>query len=485
MFIQLFRLFLTFLLVLCIRGVSTAQAEIVIKCLSPTTQEVLDPPNVARGTVQYQYRCLPSDVSIAVDNQTSQMSLKAFLHLNWPVADASGRPDYEKYIGQPGYYDNSPVWEAWTTTTEIFDGGGKPPTPWGQTDQRLPASCAGLDVSAEKLKYSHRDSVPASLPPRYLEEAKDPQGHYVIDQDGEPLRYEVAVNEIAFNYIVGNTLYSAAGREKWTPPNKGQAGGKNGISLPPGIFHGAIPGTDLTGPVRGAIVAKAAWKVLTDKDDPQQFHKAWAYVRPLNKQGGLEDTCEFKAVGLIAMHITYKSKNLDNDWGWATFEHTCAAPHPNELQRQSTLQGAGNLASGSERCPNGWLFYNPTCQDDCLPVNQPPGPLPGTKPSQIVADWEPLYYCDLCKTFNAHANDIIKESVWANYQFVGTQWLDPSNDDKPSPAYLSSAILEAYLKPHTSCIACHDSAGFNGVKGTADSMFMFSSPPPKTKPKEK
>lgn len=459
-------------------------AQDTINCTSPTSQEQIASPVVDEHGILKNYRCFPTDVSIAVDTQTSQMSLKAFLHLNWPVSDNSGRPDYTKFIGQQGEYDNSAVWETWPTKTAIFRGETTLPSKWGDFEDVLPESCRSLDIAAEKALYPHRETVPAVLPPRFLTRTKDPQGHYVIDQSGEPLRFEVAMNRIAYDYIVKNNLFSDKGRQKWKASHQSQDGAgtdpKSLVSFPFGEFNGKIPGSDLSGAVRGAIVTKAAWKILADVDDPDLFHKAWAYVQPINAQGVLQDSCHLKAVGLVAMHIIYKTKNLDNDWGWATFEHTCAAPHENELQRLSTAQGSGGVATASEKCPNGWLFYQPDCSD-CLPVNQPPGSGPGTKPSQILADWEPLYYCETCNTFDDHASEILKDSVWAKYQFVGTQWRDVSDNGAPSPTHLSSSILEAYLKPNTSCIGCHQGAGFDGVKGAADSVFMFFSASSKPK----
>ena len=107
-------------------------------------------------------------------------------------------------------------------------------------------------------------------------------GKVLTDKNGNPVMYEVRLNEDTFNYVLGRNLFTQAGQLqllKGGPP----------VSFP-----------------TPAMEIKASWRFLGSGDDPTH------YLTAAVNFGGAQ-----RIVGLNGLHIS--SKALPQ-WIWCTFE---------------------------------------------------------------------------------------------------------------------------------------------------------------------
>jgi hypothetical protein len=123
----------------------------------------------------------------------------------------------------------------------------------------------------------------------------------LVDQMGQPVYYEMLLNQDEYSYIVRNGLYAANTQLPFAQ--------QHGIKLPTGITA--------DGPT-GAIEIKAAWKVMSAAElaeQPPRFH-----TRPAVIHDGTEVT-----VGLVGLHI-YQRLGGFHQGVWATFSHVDNSP---------------------------------------------------------------------------------------------------------------------------------------------------------------
>jgi hypothetical protein len=324
----------------------------------------------------------------------------------------------------------------------------------------------------------------------------NPEGEALNDASGEPVRYEVAVNRQAYDYIVQHQLWNPQALEKYLRENKR-------IRFPRGNW-GTRDSVGVQRQVRGAIIAKMAWKVLDPKrDDFASFHKSWAYITPVFKDGALSHSCEIKPVGLIGLHLAFKLASVDEEGAWATYEHQRVAPLWSEVGRSDAgYGGEGNLGT-SESTP--WLFYSANAPGRAT-LNQPTGGgAKGTPearvPSRIVRNHPPGYYfppvsekllgqnpqpdCSRDTMEFACLNQNLASgfngSVMSHYLLVGTQWpvvvarTQSESATKPvqMPEVLANATLESFNQPTSSCIGCHEKARLKDSGASLDFAFFF------------
>jgi hypothetical protein len=270
----------------------------------------------------------------------------------------------------------------------------------------------------------------------------------LIDQHGKYARYQLLLNKPMFEYVVANKLYSKAQQQHFASP----------IVFPAGSVTGGTTGTV------GAIVVKAAWKVLDPKDpndNPALFHSVVALVYT-PAAPGVKASCKPARLGLVGLHIVHKTKS-DHQWIWSTFEHVRNAP-PAPPLRTAPLASHYN-------------FYNPACPVAKCPLNaQPPQPwnpsvqpVPGGFHSQIVraTKYEPEAVASAAN-WNAQFHAALAGTVWANYQLITTQWPTTPDDPvhpqgQPFPLYAANTTMETYVQGNvplasSSCMACHGNA---------------------------
>ena len=411
--------------------------------------------------------CFLGDVNASTFVQLDSLSAQAFSALNWPVKlDENGKP----IVGMPDYHaelkgDWTSVWETWKSTNGIFRHG--PPLPWDETDYPLPDSCRELNLETERAKITYADQVPNDMQPRLLDEYLNPDGDALLDSNGVPVRYDVMFNKQAYDYTVENRLWDPRALEKYLEKN-----GK--LAMPEGKWSPTA---------RGAIVLKASWKILDNADKPGRFHKAWAYITPVIEDGKKSHDCALKPVGLVGLHIIYKTGLLPK-WAWATFEHIDVAP----LWKDIGPTANGHYENG-DAVPE-WLFYTPN-KKGAARLNKPPKNALANVPSRIVEFYPPGYYfppvagvdkADCLsygqdfRCFNERLKDGFSQSVMKNYHLKGTQWESSSTSDFIEPGILANTTMETFQQATSSCMGCHAYAGPEDLteKGVFDYLFSFN-----------
>tara|TARA_B100000700_G_C15011671_1_gene841274 strand:+ start:556 stop:1851 length:1296 start_codon:yes stop_codon:yes gene_type:complete len=375
---------------------------------------------------------LPKDISVtepvtlqSLQHDFDVFSWQSFIALNWP-ANADGLPDTSKTIGQQG---NAVVWQHYKESRDIFLANGAKPPGWKEHN---PPSTQ-CDAPNNALVLSQVGKTP-----NVLDESGEPfQTGPLIDQNGQYTRFEILTNKMMFDYIVDNELYNQQGQHKF----KGDAD---------------FPSTDNSKDKDGAIMIKAAWKVMGPGDDHSRFYTVDAYVynNPDENQG-VQAACQLQRVGLVGFHIATKVEG-NPQWIWSTFEHINNAP-----------------TQGQPATKQSYNYYRPNC-DDCTAVNTPPPrpwdpSTPHTQPSQV----ERVIAIDeatnkLNQKYHAQLKHAFAESVWVNYELVSTQWptdaqskTDPTG--VPAPSFLANTTLETYIQGEvkqtsSSCIGCHNNA---------------------------
>ncbi|HYO12723.1 MAG TPA: hypothetical protein VE685_05980 [Thermoanaerobaculia bacterium] len=443
---------------------STGASPPAPACGTPPTSITLSPMvpcdvNATSGTLQ------------GLQNDFDVYSWNSFIALNWPVS-ASGAVEPGVKIGQNG--DNPTVWETWSESSDIFLAGGAPPPPFGQHTPP-PAACQNL--------YTPGMRVVTQIGKTLLEEDVQPfKTGPLVDQNGQYTRFEITVNENMFDTIVGYQLYNQQGQQAY-------ASAGNSVQF--------LCGSNPTSQV-GAIMAKAAWKVLGKGDNPGRFHKVQALVYTPDAKD-LKDRCVLQTLGMVGLHIAHKTTSAPQ-WIWSSFEQVDNAPD------QGQVEPAGSHFN----------YYNAGCKG--CPVNEPPprpwnASIPGQPATQVerVIPIAPST-AQLNQTAAALLRSVNPASVWQYYELISTQWptqpaaastfcpppggppvkkspaLLNETDGNPAPQFLANATLETYIQgsvPNvsSSCIRCHhaatattgDTADFTYLLERAESVIA---PPP-------
>jgi hypothetical protein len=380
-------------------------------------------------------------------------SWQTFVALNWP-AKADGTPNQDVQIGQDGALVRS-VWETWKESIEVFKNDGSAPDPWNSS-RDVPPECASLRGPDGTKVLSNIGKKPDVLFSSTQPFLTGP----LIDQNGAFARFEISLNQSMFDYIVNNKLYNKEGQAQFAKENK-----RVGFAC-----TGSADGDS------GAIMVKAAWKVLGKGDDVSQFYTRKALVwTPATESPKAPASCKVADVGMIGLHIATKVENTPQ-WVWSTFEHRSNLPDANSLPTKQP-----------------YSFYNQNCEN-CTPVNQPP-PRPWNpngvgQPTQITRV-TPIDAptTALNKSWQAALASVNANSPWQYYDLVGTQWPTLTSTDcnkasatspagNPAPQFLANTTLESYTQGNTpntssSCIECHKNAAATTGK-FSDFTYMLS-----------
>ena len=389
---------------------------------------------------------IPGDVNVTatkVSIDTFQpdfdvYSWNIFIALNWPPGP-NGNGDPSKKIGQDG--DNDTVWEHYRDVGDIFLPAGAKPTWNGPVT--IPDVCKSL--------YKKRNLEVVTqigknlLTPTVVSASSQPfNTGPLIDQKGVFTRYQILVNKTMFDYIMANSLYSKVGQKAFTPPVN--------------FTSGSIDSSGKT-LVEGAIMVKAAWKIIDSSEKPR-FHSEDVLVySPPSQNPNYPAKCTMKTVGLVGLHVGHKTQSAPQ-WLWSTFEHVDNVPTDDEVK--------------SGKLKPKYNYYNPKCED-CKVNEVPPRPWDPTKisafHSQIVRMNQFNYpiYAQSAAARNADAQKLLlsvnAKSVWANYQLISTMWpTDPKQPfGAPAPTFLANTTLETYIQGTTpnvssNCIECHNNA---------------------------
>ena len=394
----------------------------VTNCNTTKPDAAIDPSLLTSGLPCTVTAIAPFDLN-NLQHAFDFNSWLSFLALNSPASGGS--------IGA----DAPTIWENWAEVEDVFLPNGQAPRPWGSPPIR-PAICPkGTTMPILRMVGKSTNVLSTVIQPFNTGP--------LIDQGGQYVHYEIVMNKPMFEYIVQNHLYSQAGQNKFAGPTEFPEG-----SIEQGTTNGTI----------GAIVIKAAWKVLDPKAQTSGFHTARVLVYiPPQDNPKIREKCYVATVGLVGLHIVHRTQ-VEPQWVWGTFEHVDNDPTQAEVS-----------AGQAHRQYN---FFNPGCKN-CVVNHQPPRPwnpnivpFPGGYHSQIVRLTD---MTDEVKKLNTAFQGILgNNSPWKNYMLISTQWptdgtskTDPNG--VPAPTFLGNTTMETYIQgtvpqSSSSCMACHGNA---------------------------
>lgn len=374
--------------------------------------------------------------AIGFDPFVNDFAWNTFIALNWPASSRfRGVPDRSNIIGGTaqrggegggaGKPNGPTVWETFKDTNDIFLNPPSPPGPFNASEL-IPPACQGL--AQANPQAARRTLVTTSKVSDVLRDVRQAFTHApLIDLNGEPVWYEVKVNETYFDFVVNNGYYDSRKQPK------------TGLDFPAGA-------NDAKG--IGAIRVKAAWKVLGDAksrfpDDPKRFYAVDALVFD-----GSTGKCSKRQMGLVGLHIVQKTDTFPR-YVWSTFEHVDNAPTQAEISNGSAAK-------------KRWNFYNGA--SNAVP-NQPPKDGQWSTPVQVVRvvpiDGNPAA---ANAAFRPVFAALRADNVWQHYQLVAAQWGGQEMSAPPAqPKFLANTTMETYLQqpvedaksPH-GCINCHN-----------------------------
>lgn len=389
-----------------------------------------------------------------------------FIAMNWPAMDG-GLPDTTVCFGEK---DAVTVWEYWVPESKIFREEGQLPQPWASLSDSmiLPHHLKNINLFRFQAKDPGYDTLNAEDAP-------------VVDQDSNFTLYQISYNKVAYDYVVKSKLYNKKGQQEfvqnWPNYTAGLAQITNGDTIniekqyqrayfPVGnvkdsvIHNGDNTFSFTTHPV--SIITKSAWKQLHPQEDHNKFH-----VRQTTNEKG-----ETVHLGLVGLHFIQKVAE-STQWVWSTFEHVDNAP---EMDKEGNLileQGKDyiyfNEADTNKRF---WNISNP--------INYHTNQFE-RYPTQVVREVDLEYSTEsINKRYHAILKSVNPNSVWLNYELIGTQWpFDPelfTLGDEYQPGILANSVMETYKQKSSTCMGCHKNARFTPHEDSTSyfSDFVFS-----------
>lgn len=419
---------------------------------------------------------------------------RAFIALNWPaLTDPAhrGEPDRSKTLGDSG----PRVWETFKARWEVFahDQAGRAIMPSGWDSYAGPNPCGPAVDNQTKTLSSPRTFADFNQASFALGKFANP----LVAQNRTYTRYEVRFNREEFDSILDHGWYL---RRRLPTAHR------------PGRFN------------IGSIEIKAAWRILDANDTPatrKRFYvvpDAWVLDVAKSLQAG-SAVCSRHDVALVGLHIVIKT-TYRPQWIWSSFEHIDNVPP---------------IGSGESREPDArdaaapYSYNDPSKGETNL---DPPFGSPGTEsvsgshppqvepqPMQVVR--QHLIHPGIMAINRAYwALPAIRDTVFANYMLVMTQWPtapqpnSPENDGAFFPGArtqpntvvdfyqlpgatlpdtnVANTTMETYQQDSSSCMACHhavantqghDFVAFMAFDANADGHVEKSRRPAATHPR--
>lgn len=243
---------------------------------------------------------LPEDVIIRAhtdyytNDDFDYFSWQTFVALNWP-ATSLGTASEQVIGSDPSAFR---VWEYFTDSTAPFN-----------------TNLQNENFTDLILNFTSDDSLQA----RSLAPLVDLYGNYSL--------YNAAINDVMVNYLEVNNLTTVEGLTTFGTTS-------NALFFP----------TD-------SMVLKLSWRIFpndADQDLLDRYYVRNAEVVVADDDSYTRDefTISNLKVGLIGMHITYKTPNFDT-WIWSTFEHVDLTQGNDIFVAQGEI---GNISNN--RAPN-------------------------------------------------------------------------------------------------------------------------------------
>ncbi|MDG1332336.1 MAG: cytochrome P460 family protein [Crocinitomicaceae bacterium] len=291
----------------------------------------------------------------------------------------------------------------------------KKPTGWGEASPSAIPACANAKGATKILRTTSKVSP-------VVNETDQAVGGVLLDKNSNLVHYEVYMNKPMFQYVLENEFYNALKQA----------------------------GSDINFP-EGSMELKASWRILDrkNKKEAKRYHTAEALVYipeagKLAKDTNIPDdvrkkidTCSVHLVGLVGLHIVYKTPSNPN-FVWMTFEHN------DNLETEQTKK-EGITPS----------FFDKSKITDETHLNCRQWDCPDQEMTQVtrqnpIPDW--------VKNANKKYQKKLKKkkSIWANYELIGVQWAtDSKREGEQSLPNLANSTMETFNQTASSCIGCH------------------------------
>ncbi|RXJ72230.1 hypothetical protein CS022_16910 [Veronia nyctiphanis] len=398
-------------------------------------------------------------------------ALKQFYALNWPVKDLESQsPNIDI---KPAQFDIL-IWQTWRNKDDLNS----------ITRPKLTKvdinNAAFLANSLSPMTTSVFNSHIEFLHDIYVPEESNVSDKSIVTSGKSEVYYQVYYNSVAVTDLKSKKFV-------------GFTTGKSGVSY--------------AQEVRGAILVKAAWRLITDltPEEQRKYHTSLACIFRENS------SCKMELVGLLGLHVANKSNPngdlspKDNDlstWTWSTYEYRYNAPTVVNKKDfiQSYLINDWDLFDKNiskeqiDSCFNGEVL-DPT-STDCI-FNKSKFNIPSniirTFPSELrsikIENLDPntceeaSLSKDLDKstcTMIAAYNDLEKKSPLENYRLIDSIWMTPDKKIKPSD-YIYGTIDNTFrntsmepfinfeesskevLSKERNCISCHQRSKYDGM----------------------
>lgn len=441
------------------------------------TQEISLSPKFPIHHINYKQS--PSKIQAQFDTEMWE----TFVALCWPADNLSletkgritdktdGRAIFENYSFN---YDLFLLNLRDSTTDFKPIGWEKPDALDLQRRTRWNRDCPDLVALAKAQGITNMASI---LPlDEFIQASNAAKPHVpLIDQNKKFVWSAVSYNQITFDFVIDNDFDTVKGvlaakkkakKGQVHQVKKENTDGK--ITYQDTFFNQMV---NVLEDKPGAIHLKTSWKILGKGDDPTKFHTAWAATLFKNvnfiDSKKVSSQCDLVQVGLVGMHIALKTEDQPN-FIWATFEHIDNCPEKGNIENKQ--YSFYNYAEKDSKIPNTVPYPNENVNDHIVSKKDfyaapkwfnPRGDTDAIKSSQILReDPIPAGTQGINKVFQK----ALANTVWANYQLVGTQWTHPFTQ-KIIPDRLANSTLESFEQKGASCLGCHNQVRPNTFKG--------------------
>jgi hypothetical protein len=443
---------------------------------------------------------VPADIEGGAPNASlitsSIFAWQEFIALNWPALTQSGgkplrdTPDKAKPFGDPK--ETGPlVWHTYRGKVEIFPGTGlnnkpgSPPTNFPPGYVNNPSQSYGYDSPPQYLYNPAMVGTPTgAIAPCDPSQKGDPTPWINLDEvtqigldvmyagikvnnpgpnpDPQRIRFLAKANRSEYNYVAANNYW-------WPSTDFTTAQGNLLASVtyqPSGQY--TYPKSPFLNFPDGTIEVKAAWRPLSEKQDPTHFYTT--KVRYYNSPAANQFCYVDETWALVALHIIQKTPSAPY-FVFATFEQAENLLTPDGLPVEDDN---GNVIRPSKVGPTTpGLTYNasptapsvtangPYCTDqrDELYYQELGSQLPNKGP--ICVNQRNYTIPKPVVAVNSLFHDIIgayaksqgfASTPWLHYKLVNVQWVpfdpssitpgDPNGPKNPATYHLANIVVE-------------------------------------------
>lgn len=324
----------------------------------------------------------PSDDNTLNRPAFDEFSWQTFIALCWPVKDGErGIPlnpdDPNTFLKMS---NTTPiVWTSYKNQWDLFNQGNSVPSAWNDPNDPIDV-CDGSSV-----KHNFLSSMAGEL----NESFSVP----LIDQNKNYVYFEIRYNKVQYDFVRDNGLYDNLKLQQYQASHDGQ------VQMPIS-----------TESKEGAIMVKAAWKVLESTDDDSRY-----YVINENVFDPVEQKCHKMKLGLIGFHIAQKVDNF-SQWVWSSFEQIDNVPNENNGAKPY------NLNNGTDTPSTGINGYANKPGTDIIKDKSKRTPVQVNRINEIPTTPKDSSTVDI----NAKYQNLVKGTWMQYYQLVITQW--PTDD---------------------------------------------------------